>query len=449
MSAYARQLVTLAAFGVLTLIILVVLLRSSGAHMPGTDAYDVAVVVPDAANLAAKADVRVGGVKVGSVEQVRLTGSNAVAKIRLDAGASRLSTNARVRLRYKSTLNEGYLDLFPGGGRGTTVIPDGGSLPLSHADETVQIDEVLSTFDARARKSVRRVLDGSAPLLEHRGDDVNETLGALNDTVQRGRTTFGVLAPRRREIAMLTDHLGEVSAALGARHTAVRTLVRRARDAAEAVDREDAGLRALLKEVPPTLGQAGATARDLGGLARSTTPVVGRLAGALGGLAPSVRRLPAVASATRRAVSALDTLNPRATALLRELRPFATAASGLMPPLDGVLRQLNPLSSYLSSQRRNLAAFFSNYAASTDATDSAGHLNELSFLFNRETIQAALPPEGERVVDALEAAGILTQISGRIDFNPYPADGAIADPRPFSGRYPRLQPEPSALPGAP
>jgi len=60
-----------------------------------------------------------------------------------------------------------------------------------------------------------------------------------------------------------------------------------------------------------------------------------------------------------------------------------------------------------------------------------------------------LPPAGREALDDLEEAGLLSFIGGKVRQNPYPADGDIANPKPFSGQYQRLEALPKRLRDAP
>lgn len=449
MTATRRQTAALVLFFLFVIATFLFLLNQGGVRSPTEDPYKVIVALPSAANLAVKADVRTGGVRVGQVDRVRVTGKTAVAELSLDDGSAKVYRNAEVELRYKSALNEGYVDLSPGGGPGRKPIPSGGELPLSRAQATVQVDEVLSTLDPSTRADLKRVLDGTAGGLRGRGDRLNLLLRASGNLVDSGDRTMSVLAGQHSQTAELIDHFGQVTAALGARSDALQLLARRARTAATAVATRDEQLKALFAQLPPTLDQLHATAGRLGRFSAQATPVFADLRQATSALVPVIQRLQPAAVAGRALVRELGPFDTAAKPLLARLGSFGRQGAGAMPGLDGFLRQLNPLTRYLNGKRSNLTAFLSNYTAATDVVDDTGHLNKLTFVLNRNAIIAAAGEGGQRAIKALEDTGVLSALSGKVQQNPYPEDGKIGKPEPFSGAYERVQAEPRKLPDAP
>lgn len=439
----------LVGFFAFTFAVFLVLLHSSGVRSPTSDYREIQVVLPNAANLAKKADVRIGGVKVGQVTDVRVVRDTAIAELQLEDKAGPVYANARPQLRYKSALNEGYIDLVRGGGPRARELRDGGVVPLSQAEQTVQVDEVLSTFDARTRKRLQGALDGLGRGLDGQGQDLNDTFASTSTLVDRGTPLLETLAGDRRRTGQLVDDFGQVAAALGARETALRVLARRSRVIAEAVQSRDGQVREVFKQLPSALQQARRSSQRLAVLAQTATPVLGDMRVALTRLAPAIRRLLPAAQRARSTVAQLRRFIPRAEPLLARLGPFASATNGLLPPLDAVMREMIPLSTYFSSQKENVTAFFANYTAATKSSDVSGHLNSLSFLFNKEALTADLPSEGLKALEALEDAGVLSAIGGNVQQNAYPAEGTLAHPNQFSGRYPRLLPLPPKLEKSP
>ena len=88
---------------------------------------------------------------------------------------------------------------------------------------------------------------------------------------------------------------------------------------------------------------------------------------------------------------------------MTQLKPFASTASGLVAPLEGFLRQLNPLSAYLAPYSREMASFFSNDAGSFQYTDATGHAARILLPISRSNLPGVLTAEAG--ADPPEAPG--------------------------------------------
>src|SRR5581483_10802454 len=108
--------------------------------------YEFTVPFDEATRLAVQSDVRISGVNVGKVEQVKL-GSDGLAHalIELDDRYAPIPSDTRVILRQKTLLGETYVELTPGS-RSAPPVPEGGSLPRAQVSSAVQLDEILRAF---------------------------------------------------------------------------------------------------------------------------------------------------------------------------------------------------------------------------------------------------------------------------------------------------------------
>src|SRR5215208_2413187 len=114
--------------------------------------YRVSASFTEAAQLSTEADVRISGVPVGKVKAIEpdaKTGRSLVT-MALDAKYSPLPSDAKAMLRQKTLLGETYVELTPGT-ESARKIPEGGRLRLADVSETVELDEILRTFDPETR----------------------------------------------------------------------------------------------------------------------------------------------------------------------------------------------------------------------------------------------------------------------------------------------------------
>ena len=126
------------------------------------EGYRFTVPFDEATQLAVESDVRISGVPVGKVKAVELADSGlADATIELDSRYAPIPTDTRAMLRTKTLLGETFVELTPGDGQGPTL-EEGGTLPEAQVADSVQLDEIWRTFDARTRDAFRVWMQGTA-----------------------------------------------------------------------------------------------------------------------------------------------------------------------------------------------------------------------------------------------------------------------------------------------
>src|SRR4051812_38436167 len=104
----------------------------------------------EAGQLALEADVRISGVPGGKGKTItpdKQTG-RAVVEIQLRSRYAPLPSDAKAILRQKTLLGETYVELTPGH-NSAEPIAEGGMLASSQVSDTVELDEILRTFDPK------------------------------------------------------------------------------------------------------------------------------------------------------------------------------------------------------------------------------------------------------------------------------------------------------------
>ena len=433
---FALRLAGVTAFGAVCVALFFGLFGLAGGDVRLSAPYHVQAVVPTAVALSDNADVRQAGIKIGKVAGIAPRGRNAVLTLDLDGGHAPVYRDATVRVRTKTLVGENYVDLDPGSPRAGGV-PSGGTLPLDRAEQQVQLDQILSVLDAPTRRRLQTLLTGLGGGLAGHGGDLNDTLEGSAATVNYGAPLARVLSAQRADVAALVDNTGRVMQALADRRQALQTFAHQARATAEAAAAHERGFRATLRELPATLGQARATVAHLAGFSKHATPVLGDLGSALDRMTPAMRRLPSAASRTDQALRELKPFSAAARPLLASLRSFSGPGAAALPQVDVLLRELDPMLSYLAPYARDAGAFFADQRSALGAVDATGHLARVYGIVSRSTY-ASFTPDMRQAFDALAAAGAAGVSLGQ-GTNAYPAPGQIADPHQFAGRYPRVE----------
>src|SRR5256885_12030033 len=148
---------------VLIVVVAVFLAYNANSGLPFVPTYDLKAQVPNAANLVAGNDVRIGGVRVGSVNEITPVHlpdgrTYALLKLKLDKSVDPLPIDTRVLVRPRSALGLKYVQLTPGTTRAGYRAGD--TIPLSAArPRPIEIDEIFNMFDLRTRVGIRRSLE--------------------------------------------------------------------------------------------------------------------------------------------------------------------------------------------------------------------------------------------------------------------------------------------------
>lgn len=429
------KVIGLIAFVALCFVTFIYLFQSAGGRVRLSDPYNAKALVPDTFNIVPNADIRKDGVKIGRVKTVEPNGPVGEVLFEIeDEDHAQLYRNATVKVRTKTLVGESYLEVAPGDAK-TGELPSGSTLPLEQAVESVPLERILSSLDAKTRSEIRRNMQGLGTGLDGKGGDLNETFAAMKSAVTSTGKLVRVLEPQRQQLAAVIDNTGEVLEAFGERDAAFRGLVVDAKRTAEVVAARDDKLAEVIDELKPTLDRAESSVAKLSGFSVRATPVTRDLKLASANLAPAVRDLEPTSRQTRQLFDELEPFLDRVEPLLGELRPASGALADLVRPLDAFLRQANPIANHLKPYDRELAAFFSN-VGDIVSKDAIGNRGRVFPVFNVSSV-TGLNSVHTRLVKSLVAAGG-AQAFYDPKTNPYPKPGTVGKPQVFDGSYPQV-----------
>ena len=197
--------VLVGAITVLVVVVGVFLAYNANKGLPFVPTYDVNVHVPSGADLVVGNDVRVGGDRVGVVNEIKPVEDknghvSAILGLKLDKTVEPLSNRSTVIVRPRSALGLKYVEITPG--RGGKALQAGDTLPLRQArPRPVEIDQVFNTFNAPTRRGIQNTLTGLGNGLASRGADINLAISAFRPLVDN-------LTPVARNLASPQTQLG-------------------------------------------------------------------------------------------------------------------------------------------------------------------------------------------------------------------------------------------------
>jgi virulence factor Mce-like protein len=365
----AARLVLMMAFTLSCFGLLMYLWLTFGGSTPlKPEGYRVNVLFPEAATLAQEADVRISGVPVGRVKAKELDGRHTRVELEIDARYAPIPRDTRAILRQKTLLGETYVELTPGDDRSGEVA-DGGTLAAGQVAPTVELDEILRTFDRRTRAAVTTWLDQQGIAYAGRGQDLNDALGNLAPFADDTSDVLRVLDEQEAAVQALVRDTGEVFSALTERDGQLRGLIESSNRVFETTAARDRELADAFRVLPTFLDESRVTLARLGDFADEADPLVSQLRPAARELSPTLADLHDVAPDVKALMRDLDPLIgvsrrglPATERLLDETRP-------LLQQVEPFLRGVNPILDYLGLYRREIASFFALDVAATQATD--------------------------------------------------------------------------------
>jgi virulence factor Mce-like protein len=175
--------ILIGAVTVLVAIVAVFLAYNANNGLPFVPRYSVHVDVRDASELTSGAEVHMaGGALVGHVDSIDPTRTKsgqpiAVLNLALNKSIEPLPANSTWTIRLKAAIGLKYLELTPG--NSTRTLRDGATVPISQTSATVDLDQVLSQYDAPTRKGIIAATAGYGYGLAGRGSDINDSIHAF------------------------------------------------------------------------------------------------------------------------------------------------------------------------------------------------------------------------------------------------------------------------------
>lgn len=388
------RIATMIAFTGSCIGLLLFLWLSFGGAIPlAPQGYRLKAEFNQAIELATQADVRISGVNVGKVVSIgpdRRTGLTR-AVLQIDSRYAPRPADTRAILRAKTLLGETYIELTPGS-RTAPKMPDGASLPPPQIAPTVQLDQILSTFDPATRRAFEVWQQQQGMALTGRGEDLNAALADLYPFATNVDRVLAVLHRQGAATSTLLRDTGVVFSALSQSPTQLQGFITNSNAVFAATAAQDAALAATVKAFPPFLAQTRSTIDRLTRFARTTKPLIDELRPAAVQLSP--------------ALQGTAVLAPELRSLLVNIGPLTAAAKTGIPALERFLSQsvpwlvrakpylggLVPVIDYVNTYRRELAGFFANSTATTQATSlnaaqtKAFHYLRISNPINPETL---------------------------------------------------------------
>lgn len=360
--------------------------------------------------LFSNADVRIAGVRVGKVREVRPDGLRTDAELELEPRFAPLRQDARAILRTKTLLGETFVSLTPGS-RTAPQVPEDGELPIGQVVEPQGVDRVLGTFDAPTRAAFQELLIGFAGALEGRGGDLNATFGNLEPASEDLRRLITTLSQRDGELRGLVRDSATTLRAIGSRPQALRRLIRAGDTVLQATASRDRELTATVRALPGVLREARATLLEVDRAAAEAAPTLRTLRPVIPLVEPALRESERLVPAATRVARQIPTVADAARAGLPATTRIVDEARPLLRTLRDAGRDLVPVLETLDAYKVDLVSAMAKLSAATQGTTGGHHYLRVLFLMFNESFLGHEQRLGSNRANAYQQPGALRRLA--------------------------------------
>jgi phospholipid/cholesterol/gamma-HCH transport system substrate-binding protein len=247
-----------AAIAALALVVvgIAVVLLSSGSS------YQVKVLFLNASQLVPGDQVEVAGNSIGTISNIATT-PDGQAAVTLSISNSSFrplhqGTQATVREPGLSSIAARYVDLTLGP-QNAPVIPSGGLIQATSTTSEVDLDELINALDARTRKGIQDVFQGSASQYLGRGRQAGLGWEYLNPAIATSSLLFQELNRNTPQFTRFIVNSDNLVTDLAERHSDLSGLISHLSTTFSALASEQTALGQSIQRLPPFMRLANTT----------------------------------------------------------------------------------------------------------------------------------------------------------------------------------------------
>lgn len=390
---------------------LVLVVFGTGAGDDAKGAYKVRAIFSNAFTVIPGEDVKISGVKVGTISALDVTKDNKAAVVLdiTEPGFKDFRKDATCTIRPQSLIGERFVECTPtqpkaegdpqapkldrieeGDGKGEYLLPD------SQTIKPVDIDLVGNIMRLPYRQRLSIIINELGTGLAGNGDALREAVKEADPALEQTDKVLAILADQNETLAKLAKNGDAVLAPLARQKDKVADFVDQADKTAVASAQRRSDIEAGLQKLPSFLRQLTPTMQRLGGLADQMTPVLNDLNSAAPQLNQFIKQLGPFSQAGIPALKSLgDTADVGDQALLKakpivsDVRSFASQARPLTKNLASMLTSLQTTGGI-----ERLMDFLYFQAAATNGYDSLGHYLRAIFVITNCTTYVTEPTPG-------------------------------------------------------
>ncbi len=375
-------------------------------------AYTVHAIFDDAANVIPGEDVKIDGVKVGTVGSVVPTPA-AKAAVTLNIanpGFRDFRADASCTIKPQALIGEKYVDCLPTQARAVgipeppplKVIPHGQEgagerlLSVQNTSSPVDVDELQDITRRSESERLTIIINELGAGLAGRGSDLNDVIRRADPALREATKVIGILASDNKVLAKLAVDSDQALAPLARDRAQVADFIVQSNKVSRTTAEHRGALAQNFADLPAFLRQLGPAMQRLGQLSDQLTPALRNL----GIAAPGINRtFENLGPFSKSSIKFFKTLGSTA----KTSGPALAASQPLLTRLEALGTSAKPfagnLSSLLSSVRdtggiERIMDFIFLGANSTNGYDALGHFLRASVVAKNCIGYAVTPTPG-------------------------------------------------------
>ena len=375
------------------------------------DAYKVRAIFDNAGFVIPGEDVKVAGVKVGSVDDVQVTDDfKAAIVLRIDdEGYQDFRRDAECEVRPQSLIGERFVECTPTRTEGTgdelppelEEVEDGPGegerlLPVQNTSRAVDLDLINNIMREPYRERFSIILNELGVGLAGRGEDLDAVIRRANPALKEVDSVLKILARQNDQLEQLAVDSDTIMAPLARERGRVASSIENMSAVAEATAERRGALEEDIAKLPEFLAELQPTMVQLGETADEMTPVLTDLGEAAPDINTFVEDLGPFSAAATPALESLGEAGEIGGPALQAALPVIRDTKQLAAQLKPVAKQLGDV--LVDFQREDGIQRFLDYiffqGTAVNGFDSFGHYLRAGLIVNQCTTYATAPTGG-------------------------------------------------------
>ena len=357
--------------------------------------YQVRAIFDSAAFVVKGEDVKVAGVRVGSIDSLSVTPRNQAAvvlNIELP-GYQDFRRDATCRIRPQSLIGEQFVECLPTQPRGAgdplppplAKLKNGQRLlPASQTSTSVALDLIGDINRLPVRQRLTLILNELGVATAGRGEDINDIIRRAAPALQETDKVLNLVATQNKVLEQLAVDSDQILGPLSRERAHLTGFVKHsATVAAASVERQQA-LAQDFQKLPTFLAELTPTMNRLGAFADQATPVAADLRLGAQAINELIARTGPFSRAATPALTRLGAVSRPGIPALRATLPIIKDLHGFSKQLQPVARDLAQL--LVSFQRndgvKNLMDYIYFQVQAINGFDSVGHFLRAGLVVN-------------------------------------------------------------------
>jgi len=401
-----------AVTGALCAVVLVVAILLATAAGGSSGGYSVRAIFDDAANLIPGEDVKIDGVKVGTVDSVTPTPqAKAAVVLAIDnPGFQNFRSDASCTIEPEALIGEKFVNCLPTQPRapGTPLppslhrIPSGHEgegqylLPVANTSSPVGVDQLEDINRLPVRERFTIIINELGTGLSGRGPDLNVVIKRADPALRELDRVLGILASQNHVLANLAEESDRALAPVAAVKQQLANFIGASDTVARATANQRTALSQNLAAFPPFLRQLGPAMQRFGSFAEQTLPTFTDLRAAAPGINQMFTSLAPFARSSTAFFQTLGTSVKTTGPALVSLKPLLGQTKTLgaaLRPFSGSLAELTTSLRNTGGLERILDFIFLGTGAS-NGYDALGHFLRAEGVANTCLTYAIKPAPG-------------------------------------------------------